>query len=158
MKKGSSHADWVISIGIFLISIIALFTFLQPGIEEIQRDDVMLDQVQTNFEENVFWIVKEVPLFINKLDQPGSQDRRVVVEIDTTGWRFSEYDEGSNANFVMSFESNKKFVSININSDNIIFEILISYYLVYRLKANMKSYIIVNHYAQMFYNNYQNSA
>lgn len=48
-KKGASHADWAISLGIFLIYILSLFLIIQPGVEPIYREDTLLGIVEGAF-------------------------------------------------------------------------------------------------------------
>ncbi len=48
-KKGASHADWAISLGIFLVYILSLFLIIQPGVEPIYREDALLQIVEDAF-------------------------------------------------------------------------------------------------------------
>ncbi|MFH1637687.1 MAG: hypothetical protein ABIB71_04665 [Candidatus Woesearchaeota archaeon] len=48
-KKGASHADWAISLGIFLIYILSLFLIIQPGVEPIYREDTLIKIVENAF-------------------------------------------------------------------------------------------------------------
>jgi hypothetical protein len=111
MKQGSSHVDWAISIGIFLLSIVAILAFLKPGIKEANRDDILLNQIQDSFESKVFWTVKKVPLFVTQLDVPGTNNRKVEVNINN--WKFSsqlEYSAFYDTKFDIRFENPRKFV------------------------------------------------
>lgn len=69
MKKGNIHVDWAISMGIFLISLLALFLVFKPGIKAIYKEKVLLDIVDSNFKKEVIWTVKDTPLFITYLGE-----------------------------------------------------------------------------------------
>ena len=63
-KRGSTHVDWVMSIGIFLIYLLALFIIIKPGVREIYSEDTLLSIVENNVKGNIVWTIKETPLFI----------------------------------------------------------------------------------------------
>ena len=50
-KRGSSHIDWVISIGIFIVYILLLLTWIKPGYKPVFETDILIDIAQTTIEE-----------------------------------------------------------------------------------------------------------
>lgn len=65
-KKGASHVDWAISMGIFLIYLFTLFVLIKPGAKPVYTQETLLSIVEEKFEENTTWVVKKTPLFIRK--------------------------------------------------------------------------------------------
>jgi len=61
-KKGS-HADWVISLGIFIVYLMTMFTIIKPGIEQPYRNEVLMDIVEKNFEDSIFYNITKIPLY-----------------------------------------------------------------------------------------------
>ena len=50
MNKKGGHVDWVISMGIFIVYIFALFILIRPGVRPIYRPVTLLNNLQENFE------------------------------------------------------------------------------------------------------------
>ncbi|MBI2673216.1 hypothetical protein HYX19_03070 [Candidatus Woesearchaeota archaeon] len=65
MKKGASHVDWAISMGIFLVYIIGLIIFLRPGVQPILNGDTLINLVQNNLDNETYLKVGKAPLLIN---------------------------------------------------------------------------------------------
>ncbi|HLD02599.1 MAG TPA: hypothetical protein VJC07_02785 [Candidatus Nanoarchaeia archaeon] len=87
-KKGLVHIDWAISMGIFVISIIALFTFLRPGIKEPGDENLFLNLIQDNFEKNVSTKIVQTPLIVEELDSAGVPDQpEININVVSGGWR-----------------------------------------------------------------------
>lgn len=102
MRKGSIHVDWAMSMGIFLVSLIALFVFLKPGIREEHREDLILDLVQKGFEENTSTRVEKIPLIIEKLDsanQPNENQPEINIHPITSGWSIVKFENVKDSHF-----------------------------------------------------------
>lgn len=48
-KKGASHADWAISLGIFLLYILSMLMIIQPGVQPIYKEDRLLKIAKDNY-------------------------------------------------------------------------------------------------------------
>ena len=57
-KKGSTHVDWAISMGIFLTYILTMFILIQPGIEPIQKNDQLIEGANAKI-ENAYKSIEE---------------------------------------------------------------------------------------------------
>ncbi len=79
VKKGTTHVDWAISIGIFLIYVLGLFIFLKPGLEPVYKNEILEEIVDGNFFEEVNLIVERKPLYIDNADT-GGDDVEVRIE------------------------------------------------------------------------------
>ena len=64
-KRGASHADWAISLGIFLLYILSMLMIIQPGVEPFYREDQLLKIATDNFKENTAYSFYKTPLIIN---------------------------------------------------------------------------------------------
>ena len=91
MRKGNVHIDWAISLGVFLIAIIALLVFLNPWIKPFHQENVLLDLVERRFLENTSWTVKKLPVFVEMLSN-SNDDKDPFVQIAMQDWEFSDYE------------------------------------------------------------------
>ena len=88
-KKGLHYVDWVISMGTFVIAIIAILVYLKPGVKPEYNRESLLSIVETNFFNETGWMVRKVPLFIHELQNPTYVEDRYV-DIDySTGFSFN---------------------------------------------------------------------
>jgi len=113
-KKGITHVDWAISMGIFIIYVSFLIIFILPGLLKTQFDpSILFDSFEKNFLKPLEWTVVKIPLIVvnlkNSIDVGAStQSVRLVFEIPTNSdYRFTKvepvsstklqtFDEGDN--------------------------------------------------------------
>ena len=83
-KRGASHADWAISLGIFLLYILSMLMIIQPGVEPFYREDQLLKIATDNFKENTAYSFYKTPLIIDTtgMDFAGEGDYNVILEED----------------------------------------------------------------------------
>lgn len=83
MKRGLLYIDWAISIGIFIIYLVALFVFVAPALSDEYSEDYLKTIARTGFEENAYHTLYVYPIFIKndvievsslKLDTPSNLD------------------------------------------------------------------------------------
>ncbi|MEK6904300.1 MAG: hypothetical protein AABW87_01780, partial [Nanoarchaeota archaeon] len=96
-KKGDVHVDWAISMGIFLISVIALFVIFKPGIKPIYKETVLLDIVEDEFRKNVTWTVKKLPVFIENLGYIANNNPGIHIEFEDGKWITSTCDKSEDS-------------------------------------------------------------
>lgn len=95
MNKKGTHVDWVISMGIFIVYIFALFILLRPGVRPVYKSEILLDILQKSFEDTAVWSVKSVPLFIRKFSVPPTQTiPRVSVDDENNFWSLNIIIDG----------------------------------------------------------------
>jgi len=96
-KKGITYVDWIISIGIFIIVVIALFAFLKPGIKPVFESKGLIDIVETNLFEDASWEIKNTPVIIYKLTNTHTTSQGIVKKSKITikqknpSWQFSTF-------------------------------------------------------------------
>ena len=93
-KRGLDYIDWTLSMGLFLIIVVALFVFLKPGAEPAFSGDNLLDIVETNLLKDTGSVIKETPLLVKKLNGrfgSPSADALVTVRLNSD-WIFKEID------------------------------------------------------------------
>lgn len=86
-KKGITHVDWAISMGIFIIYVSFLIIFIMPSLLRTQFDpSTLFDSFEKNFLEPIEWTVVKIPLNIEKLKKfkpsEGGLDRDVVLNFE----------------------------------------------------------------------------
>lgn len=64
MKKGATHVDWAISMGIFLVYIMLTFIFLKPGSQPTYNEDTLLDIVYSGLEKDTTYTLQKKYLII----------------------------------------------------------------------------------------------
>lgn len=64
MKRGFSHLDWVLSMGIFLVAILSIFIYIKPFSTNLYGDRDLVDIVKEKFNEEAYWTIKKLPLFV----------------------------------------------------------------------------------------------
>lgn len=65
MKKGASHVDWAISMGLFMVFVMLALIFLKPGTEPVYEGDTLLKIVRTQLENSSQYIVEKQLLSIS---------------------------------------------------------------------------------------------
>lgn len=88
MDKRGSHADWAISMGIFLVYLLVLFIIIRPGTEKVYDEKILLDIVEGKFNEEVKWTVKMSPLFVKKCEA-GPRATKIIVKDESENWKFT---------------------------------------------------------------------
>lgn len=78
MKKGASHVDWAISMGIFLVYTLLMFIFLKPASEPVYSGNTLLKTVEAGLLEDVTYKNKLVYLVINS---PGLPEKKYSLRI-----------------------------------------------------------------------------
>ena len=66
MSKGATHIDWILSTGLFIVSIALAFIFFRPGIAPRISEQSSLDILVDAFNENFVWEVKTTPYFVDE--------------------------------------------------------------------------------------------
>ncbi|MBI4154120.1 hypothetical protein HY501_02190 [Candidatus Woesearchaeota archaeon] len=69
-KEGASHADWAISLGIFLVYTLVLFLVVQPGTEPVFKEENLLQIVRVHFENATNYRLERTLLIINVSTSP----------------------------------------------------------------------------------------
>ncbi len=84
-RRGDVHVDWIISMGIFLISTIALFLFFRPTDVPPVSGEVLLDTINYHFNDNFTWVVKTTPVFVSACRgyTADGVDETMTITIDT---------------------------------------------------------------------------
>ena len=80
-KKGIHYVDWVISMGTFIIAVIAILIYIKPGVKPEYNKESLLNMVETNFLNETNWVIRKIPLFIRNLDQQYSINQDAFVQL-----------------------------------------------------------------------------
>lgn len=70
MKKGATHVDWAVSLGIFLIYLLSLLIIIRPGFTPLYTGDVLVSIIEDGLDKEVYWNITKVPLFV-RMDNVG---------------------------------------------------------------------------------------
>lgn len=79
MKKGSSHVDWAISMGLFITYLMLMLIFIRPGIEPIYDETTLVNNVKSNFQNDSYSSVDKTPFYMS-LKNVGSRDYVVTID------------------------------------------------------------------------------
>jgi len=122
MKRGATHLDWAISMGIFLVALISIFIYLRPLSQADYSGGDLVDIVKEKFSEDAYWVVKELPLFVEPGCVLGGEEFSVDL-VFQNGWRDVE-NKGSitvreiadNYTYLHNLDSSQKFdVTLVVN-------------------------------------------
>lgn len=106
-KKGLDYIDWSMSLGIFIIAVLALFIFLKPGVKPSYDGDNLLQIVESNFMKETASVVKETPLFVHHLNDLYGASVEALVTVKLNGdWRFEGISPASLQAFKVTLNSN----------------------------------------------------
>jgi len=64
-KRADSQVDWVMSLGIFLLYIAWFFIFIKPQVAEKADLQSAVQNLESNFLENITWTIDKAPVFID---------------------------------------------------------------------------------------------
>lgn len=113
-KRGLTHIEWAISMGIFLIALIFFFILLRPGAKPAYEQEALMDIVEKNFNENFVWQVKKTPVFIKALEVPPKKDEpRFISVITPANWRFSKVEPETYQS--LKYDFSEKILRIECN-------------------------------------------
>ncbi|MCH8014963.1 MAG: hypothetical protein IH823_09375, partial [Candidatus Dadabacteria bacterium] len=93
MKKATSHVEWILSMSLFLISIVFILILFRPSSPEVDKSG-FLDLLTNKFKEDFSTTFNALPVFVNtctttdlsepnreiSFDIDGSEVKRVVLE------------------------------------------------------------------------------
>ena len=64
-KRGiGQEIDWIIALGLFLITLVFMFILFRPGLTPVYDSDTLLDIVQDGFMNDINKRVNIVPIFL----------------------------------------------------------------------------------------------
>ncbi len=106
MKKGATHVDWAISMGIFLVYVMLMLIFLRPASQPTYSGNTLLDTIYSGLKDDTTYTVQRGYLIITptNLDNiPHDSEGRYNIRIKgaskylITEWRDSEkqWEDGS---------------------------------------------------------------
>ncbi|MBT6045126.1 hypothetical protein HOG54_03710 [Candidatus Woesearchaeota archaeon] len=89
-KKGLAYVDWIISLSLFIVTVLMIFAFLRPGIVPTFESKDLINIVEKNFLEENSWEMVSIPLAIKKIE---NRSYSVVLEhVDQISeWKFIGY-------------------------------------------------------------------
>ncbi len=121
MKKGATHADWAISLGIFLVYILSMFMILQPGSQPIYKDEQMMGIVKSGLIADTRFVLTKTPMVIIPVPANFSGAAGYTVEITGTfplekgGTKAALFSEAGEymPNAKIDLEANPKKITFN---------------------------------------------
>ena len=80
-KKGvGNEIDWIIGIGLFLLSIMAIFVLFKPGVNPVYDYSTLIDIVNENMNNNLEWEITKTPIFIEPIPYPDpNTDKSTII-------------------------------------------------------------------------------
>ncbi len=125
-NKGLSYIDWSISIGIFVIFILALFIVVVPSLDRRLDERYLVSVAETGVKEETYHTIFELPLFVySSYEQSNSQvsiglpdypNSEMYSSLALTGNNFDEKN--------IYFSSNINFGPVNLLQGVNIFNVL----------------------------------
>lgn len=93
-KKGLAYVDWIISLSLFIVTVLMIFAFLRPGVEPTFESKDLINIVERNFLGENSWEVVSIPVAIQNIE-----NNSYSVILEHTGlseWNFIGYTSTQN--------------------------------------------------------------
>lgn len=87
-KRGLSHVDWAMSLGIFIIYLSLFFILVKPLVMPSRNIDSAMDSLQENFIADTQSVVQKVPVFVSSTISRPSE--LVILDFLYSDWNTSE--------------------------------------------------------------------
>ncbi len=86
-KKGESHVDWAVSMGIFLVYVMSMFMLIQPGIQPFYSETNLVGIIENQLDLNLNYEIAKTPIYIDITSVPPEEGLKPeqYVEIDMGG-------------------------------------------------------------------------
>lgn len=100
-KRGLDYIDWSMSLGLFLVAVVALFVFIKPGVQTPYDGASLISIVEQNFFAEAGTMLKQTPMFMYHLVDkynPGSNNAEIEVTLDST-WHIAAVQPPATAMF-----------------------------------------------------------
>lgn len=128
-KRGTSHIEWAISMGMFSMYVVALFVFLRPGATVETRPEGLLTMIEKSIKDEVVVDVKETPLYVNKcyaasIESTGGtsvepskiyikmNDKFKIIDVyDNVNTKYSQYTGGNSFTIECTPENENSFIT-----------------------------------------------
>ncbi len=81
MKKGATHVDWAISMGIFLVYVLLMFIFLKPATEPTYSETSLLDIVHSGLKNDTTFTIQKKYLTITPQGDEFNQGKEYRLRI-----------------------------------------------------------------------------
>lgn len=81
-KRGASHADWAISLGIFLVYILSMLIIIQPGAQPIYKEERLLKIAKDNYKADTEYIFYKTPIIIDTAGMDFAGEGTYAVRLD----------------------------------------------------------------------------
>ncbi len=79
-KRGATHADWAISLGLFLIYILSMFMILQPGVQPIYKEEQLIKNLKQEITDKTEFVLSQTPLIITTDDLAGAGTYEITID------------------------------------------------------------------------------
>lgn len=92
-KRGVAEGiDWILGVGIFILSITLIFILFKPGVMPIHDKETLLNIVQDGIEDEALWSITEVPIFISPL-YDGLYEHTEIIFLSSDGYDLNPDDD-----------------------------------------------------------------
>ncbi|MEA3378191.1 MAG: hypothetical protein U9Q69_00985 [Nanoarchaeota archaeon] len=99
-KKGATHVDWAVSMGIFVVYILSMFIFVQPGVQKVFREDNLINIIETNIKQDIQVEHEKTPLIVEYTKKVHSDFNGIKLQNIIT-----PFDAGGNEDFMITDSS-----------------------------------------------------
>ncbi|RME55003.1 hypothetical protein D6777_02005 [Candidatus Woesearchaeota archaeon] len=122
MKRGATHVDWAVSMGMFVIYVMSMFIFMQPGAQKVFREDNLINIVENGLLKGndkisaTNFVLEKTPMIIT-FTEKGKQKLGSPVDLilDGTSLPFEATNEDDK--FYRIFFDDKEEAGLSIRID-----------------------------------------
>jgi hypothetical protein len=115
-KKGASHVDWAISMGLFIIYTLSLFLFLRPGIEDPINQSVLIKIAEKGFYQQTNVTLEQTPILVDYQGDSGINQLQINFKKGELSGEDSDYTMENNQGERLSFSVSRQSERINFET------------------------------------------
>ncbi|MDO8628576.1 MAG: hypothetical protein Q7R56_02380 [Nanoarchaeota archaeon] len=91
-KKGDTHIDWAISMGLFIVAIMMIVIFIKPGIQPLHQEENLLNILEKQFLQTSTWTIHQLPLYIEQQEKRNG-NQQPIITLTIPEWAFSNCEQ-----------------------------------------------------------------
>lgn len=95
-KKGLAYVDWIISLSLFLVTVLMIFAFIRPGVTPTFESRDLINIVEKNFLEENSWQIVNIPVAVQNITN--SSYSIVLDHTKNSEWEFIGYTSTQDIN------------------------------------------------------------
>ncbi len=91
-KRGESHVDWAVSMGIFLVYILSMFMLIQPGIQPFYNEENLVSVIEGKLKSDLNHDILRAPIYLDVTKGACPKGQYIDIELISLGLKLDKSD------------------------------------------------------------------